>query len=118
MTPPMKKYNLAFLGFGNVGRALVQLLESKRAELREQYGIEFAFTGVASRRLGWHNNPAGYSAADLYGDASAFTARGTGWLVPPGEANMLGGLKDWLAASQAQVLFENTSLDPYTGQPA
>ncbi len=45
----MKNYNLAFLGFGNVGRALVQLLESKRGELRERYGVEFALTGVASR---------------------------------------------------------------------
>jgi homoserine dehydrogenase len=30
----------------------------------------------------------------------------------------LTALKDWLAASQADVLFENTSLNPYTGQPA
>src|SRR5262249_25704153 len=118
MTPPMKKYNLAFLGFGNVGRALVQLLESKRAELREQHGIEFVITGVASRRLGWHSNPAGYSASELNGDASAFTARGTGRLMLPDETDMLPGLKDWLAASRAQVLFENTSMNPYTGQPA
>ena len=114
----MKTYKLAFLGFGNVGRALVQLLESKRAELRESYGIEFAITGVASRRLGWHSNPAGYSAADLNGDATAFTARGTGRLIPPGEADLLAGLKDWLAACQADVLFENTSMNPHTGQPA
>ncbi len=114
----MKTYKLAFLGFGNVGRALVQLLESKRVELRESYGIEFAITGVASRRLGWHSNPAGYSAADLNGDATAFTARGTGRLIPPGEADLLPGLKDWLAACQADVLFENTSMNPHTGQPA
>ena len=30
----MPHYNLAFLGLGNVGRALAQLLESKRAEFR------------------------------------------------------------------------------------
>ena len=111
-------YKLAFLGFGNVGRALVQLLESKRAELRDRYGIEFAFTGVASRRLGWHANPAGYSAAELNGDGTAFTARGTGRVTPPDDGDQLPALKDWLAASQAQVLFENTSLNPHTGQPA
>jgi len=49
----MKQYNLCFLGFGNVGRALARLLALKSGELREQYGIEFKITGVASRRIGW-----------------------------------------------------------------
>ena len=49
----MKQYNLCFLGFGNVGRALARLLVAKSAELRELYGIEFRVTGVASRRIGW-----------------------------------------------------------------
>ena len=61
----MKTYNLAFLGFGNVGHALVQLLQSKRGELREKYGVEFALTGVASRRLGWHANAAGFPNSEL-----------------------------------------------------
>ena len=114
----MKKYNLAFLGFGNVARALVQLLDSKRAELRERYGVEFAFTGVASRRLGWHANPAGFSAADLIGEGTAFTNRG-GERKPQGpEDQTLAELGAWLATSQANVLFENTSMNPYTGQPA
>ena len=60
----MKKYNLAFLGFGNVGRALVQLLESKRGRAAPAaMALEFTFTGVASRRLGWHANPAGFAAS-------------------------------------------------------
>ena len=48
----MQKLNLCLLGFGNVGRALVRLLMSKSNELREQYGIEWKITGVASRRIG------------------------------------------------------------------
>jgi homoserine dehydrogenase len=109
----MPHYNLAFLGFGNVGRALVQLLESKRAELRQRYALEFAFTGVASRRLGWHANPAGYLAADLLS--------GRLDTQPPGRSRPAGdraALADWLATSEAGVLFENTSLNPHTGQPA
>ena len=114
----MKKYNLAFLGFGNVARALVQLLDSKRAELRERYEVEFAFTGVASRRLGWHANPTGFTADDLIGEGTAFTNRG-GEHKPQGAPDQtLAELRDWLAASQANVLFENTSMNPYTGQPA
>jgi len=109
----MTHYNLVFLGFGNVGRALVQLLDSKRAELRANYGIEFAFTGLASRRLGWHANPAGYSAAELlHGDLGTLIGRTQKPFTD------LGALEEWLKASQATVLFENTSMNPHTGQPA
>ena len=61
----MKQYNLCFLGFGNVGRALARLLVAKSAELREQYGIEFRVTGVASRRIGWLANRDGFDVAEL-----------------------------------------------------
>jgi homoserine dehydrogenase len=114
----VKKYNLAFLGFGNVGRALVQLLESKRAELRDRYGLDFAFTGVASRRLGWHANPAGYAASDLIGEGTAITIHGAGQKAQSTEEQSLADLREWLAASKANVLFENTSMNPHTGQPA
>ena len=114
----MKKYNLAFLGFGNVARALVQLLDSKRGELRERYGVEFAFTGVASRRLGWHANPAGFAAADLIGEGTTFTSHGAEHKPQGAEDQTLAELREWLAASQANVLFENTSMNPHTGQPA
>jgi homoserine dehydrogenase len=114
----MKNYNLAFLGFGNVGRALVQLLESKRAELRDQYGVTFAFTGVASRRLGWHSQPAGFAAHDLIGDGTGFTTQGAARWEAASDEQALAELRAWLAASQADVLFENTSMNPHTGQPA
>jgi homoserine dehydrogenase len=109
----MPHFNLAFLGFGNVGRALVQLLDSKRADLRDQYGLTFTFTGVAARRLGWHANPAGYRASDLL-NGRLDTQTGQ----PPRPFTDLAALADWLAASRANVLFENTSMNPHTGQPA
>lgn len=49
----MKTYNLCILGFGNIGRALAELLQEKADELRATYGIEWRITGVATRRLGW-----------------------------------------------------------------
>lgn len=109
----MAHYNLAFLGFGNVGRALAQLLESKRAELRERYGLEFAITGVASRRLGWHANPAGFSAAELAGGGLDTRPR-----LAHKPVTDLGALSEWLRTARADVLFENTSMNPHTGQPA
>ena len=101
----MKTYNLALLGFGNVGRALAGLLQSKRAELRKKYEIEWRITGVASRRLGWLANPDGFDVdALLAGDYQS----------PITSSN----IQDWLKASQADVLFENSSMNPHTGQPA
>jgi homoserine dehydrogenase len=97
--------NLALLGFGNVGRALVSLLERKRADLRDYYGIEYRLTGVATRRLEWIAAPEGLDASALL----------RGQTPPPSPAK---NVRDWLRASHANVLFEITSLNRETGQPA
>ena len=103
----MKTYNICFLGFGNVGRALTRLLVAKSAELREQYGIEWRITGVASRRIGWkaHSNEDGFDVGGLLSDQfeNAVSANGIG---------------PWLQEAKADVVFETTSLNPATGQPA
>src|SRR5262245_8677816 len=101
----MKHYRLCFLGFGNVGRTLARLLAAKRDELRESYGIDFTFAGVATRRMGW-----------LYGkDESEPTA-----FVEGGESfqHSADGINEWLGQARPDVLFETTSLNPQTGQPA
>jgi homoserine dehydrogenase len=103
----MPPINLCLLGFGNVGRALVRLLAEKRDELRQIYGIEFRITGVASRRLGWLASPDGLD------------------LDSPGDIETLSrltlsqsGIREWLEAAEAAVMFETTSLNPHSGQPA
>jgi homoserine dehydrogenase len=98
-------HNLALLGFGNVGRALVSLLEHKRAALRNAYGIDFRITGVATRRMGWIAAPDGLDAAALL----------RGQTPAPAGAN---DVRDWLRAARADILFEITSLNRQTGQPA
>ena len=103
----MKQYNLCFLGFGNVGRALARLLVAKSAELRELYGIEFRITGVASRRIGWLSNPHGFDVSTLLSS------------VPLAEHSSSGnGISDWLREAQPDAVFETTSLNPDSGQPA
>ena len=99
-------YNLCLLGFGNVNRTLVQLLENRAAELRDRYGIEYRVTGIASRRLGWIADPNGLCGAGA-------PARD----LPKANSN-LNNVRDWLAAARADVLFEATSLDVKNGQPA
>jgi len=99
----MKKYRLAFLGFGNVGRALARLLVSKSQELRDNYQIEWEITGVATRRMGWRASDAAIDVAKL--------------LANDDETGSELGINEWLARARPDVVFETTSLNPETGQP-
>src|SRR5258705_7897957 len=103
----MKQYNLCFLGFGNVGRALARLFVAKSAELRDQYGIEFRVTGIASRRIGWLANSNGFDVATLLSN------------VPFAEqSSTADNISEWLKAAQPDAVFETPSLNPDSGQPA
>jgi homoserine dehydrogenase len=103
----MKQYNLCFLGFGNVGRALARLFVAKSAELQDQYRIEFRVTGVASRRIGWLANSEGFDVSTLLANPAN--------LVQSSPAN---NISSWLQAARPDVVFETTSLNPDSGQPA
>lgn len=101
----MKKFNLSFLGFGHVGRALGRLLTTKSAELRDSYGVEWQITGVATRRMGWLADEKGIDISQLLANREF---KGTS----------VGGITEWLNVARPDVLFETTSLNPETGQPA
>ena len=100
----MKRYRLCFLGFGNVGRALARLLVSKSNELRESYRIEWEIAGVATRRMGWRASEDAMDVAKL--------------LAGNDETASAHGIDEWLAIAKPDVVFETTSLNPETGQPA
>jgi homoserine dehydrogenase len=102
----MRTYHLAFLGLGSVGRALARLLDRKADELKRNHGIACSVTGVATRRLGFQADAAGLDLSACMSSAG-------------GEPTALeDGLGAWLTACRADVLFEMTSLNPQTGQPA
>ncbi|MGH2386894.1 MAG: homoserine dehydrogenase [Chloroflexota bacterium] len=103
----MTAYRLCFIGFGNVGRALARLLIDQSTRLRDEYGIEWKLSGIASRRLGWLADPAGLDVAALL-DGS----------MPVAPAYEAGDVAHWLPAARADVLFEMSSLNAATGQPA
>ena len=103
----MKQYNLCFLGFGNVGRALARLLVAKSTELQKQYAIEFRVTGVASRRLGWLINSGGFDMSTLL--SNAYVAE---------QLSSADNISGWLKATRPDAVFETTSLNPETGQPS
>lgn len=105
----MTHYKLAFLGFGNVGRALARLLLQKEGELRQRYDLSFSTTGIATARHGMAINKQGIDlrrALEVqdYRELSA----------EPQPADML----DFIRCSEADVLFENSPVNYETGQPA
>jgi homoserine dehydrogenase len=86
---------------------LLRLLVSKETEVRRKYDVRWRLTGVATRRNGWVADPDGLNPlAVLNGH----------WPAPQvaGPRNV----SEWLEKSRADVLFEASSLDARTGQPA
>src|SRR3569832_571380 len=100
----MIQYRIGFIGIGNVGRALARLFVSKSAELRDRYGIEWEIAGVATRRMGWRASNDAIDVVKLL--------RGVD------ESSSGQGIDEWLAIAKPDVVFETTSLNPETGQPA
>lgn len=109
----IRSYNLCFVGYGNVNRTLVQLLEDRAQELRDRYGIEFRITGIASRRIGWIANPNGMNLP-----GASTPARELPHLKSLSGASQRSNVEEWLQAARADVLFEATSLNVENGQPA
>ena len=99
----MAHYKLAFLGFGNVGRALAELLISKETELKEKHNITFSVTGIATGRHGSVVNQEGINLASLSTDFGS---------------DSIADSFDFIQKSGADILFENTSVNHETGQPA
>ena len=93
--------------------------------MRDRYDISYRITGIASRRLGWIADPQGLDPnacverALLPADGQEASAEQP--VLPPKsrKANpQPANVNDWLAAARADVLFEATSLNVETGQPA
>lgn len=107
---PSRQYNLCIIGFGNVAKALVRLLQRKSADLRRVHGIEWKITGLASRSLGWIADPQGLNI-DEFMDGSNPS------LTQPAVFGVYG-VREWLQAARASVLFEASPLNRHNGQPA
>jgi homoserine dehydrogenase len=101
----IRTYNVGIVGLGNVGSALVALLQRKQTELADRYGIVWRVTAVASRRLGWLVATDGFTPTKLLtGDFS--------------EGRPVGNACSWMHAAKPDVVFEASSLNAETGQPA
>ena len=109
----MPHFNLALLGFGNVGQALAQLLQDKAADMHNQYGIETSITGIATGHHGMAINPHGLDIS------TAIELVKTGQNLD--SLNIAAAARDshtFIQESGADVLFETTPVNYDTGQPA
>lgn len=109
----MPHYNLALLGFGNVGQALARLLLRKQADLQSKYNLSFAVTGIATGRHGATIDPDGLDLERALGLVS--DAKG---LQSLSAAPVPDDAFDFIRRCGADVLFENTPVNYQTGQPA
>jgi homoserine dehydrogenase len=105
----MAHYRLAFMGFGNVGKALAKLFLSKQAELQQRYGITFSATGIASGKHGM--------AINLDGIDLEIAVR-TDDLSRLSNVQTPIDALEFIRQCGAEVLFENTPVNYETGQPA
>lgn len=105
----MRHVKLAFLGFGNVGKALARLFLDKQRELADIYQLTFSVTGIATSRHGMAIVPNGIDLNQML--------RTTDISLLNNQPAQKGSL-DFIRNCHADVLFENTPVNYGTGQPA
>ena len=109
----MPHFDLALLGFGNVGQALAQLLLRKQNDLKSQYDISFAVTAIGTGRHGAAIDPDGINLKQAINVMNSNASLDTLSTLPVP--------KDGLSLIKncgADVLFENTPVNYESGQPA
>jgi len=109
----VKEYRLALVGFGNVGQALVQLLETKQDVLRAEHGFSTRIVGIATLRHGMAIDPSGIDVND-----ALRIAKTGGDLSQLSTQPHPGTILNFIETVPADVLFENSPVNHQTGQPA
>jgi homoserine dehydrogenase len=110
----MNHYKLAFLGFGNVGQALAALLLRKQDDIKNQLGMTFSITGIATGSRG--------IAVDLDGidltQALELIQSGQSLNALSRHPLPITESLEFVQHCGADVLFETTPVNYETGQPA
>ena len=119
-------FDLILIGYGNVARRFVSLLDEQRATLARQYGTSTRIIGIATRRHGQVFSQRGVDAERALFPPSP--GRGFGGTSKPdpthGTRDTLAFLRDAIdksrvAARQRRlVVVETTTLDVDRGEPA
>ncbi len=108
----MSHHKIAFVGFGNVARALARLLIRKQAMLQKDYDITFSVSGIATGTHGCAVNPAGLDIQ------KALSLVESGQSIFPLSSFSVQDSLAVIRNSSADVMFENSPVNHATGQPA
>ena len=106
--------DLILIGFGNVARRFVSLLDEQRAALARQCGVSTRIVGIATRRHGQMYSPRGL-------DTTQVRVKKDPTSDPAGTPTFLHQAlhKSLLAARERRlVVVETTTLDVHRGEPA
>lgn len=109
----MSTLSIVFVGFGNVGKALARLLERKRSLLNSTYDFDYRITGIATGRHGLAIDKNGLPMEKILQQLDS------GGSIT--EFHQEAAVKDafeFIQASEADILFENSPVNHKTGQPA
>ncbi len=109
----MREVKLAFIGFGNVGQALANLLLEKSAELYERYQLSAKVVAIATGSHGQALAPAGINIPVALHRMAANQS-----LAELGSQDFEGDVLELIGQCGADVLFENTPVNYESGQPA
>lgn len=110
MTDPQR---LCLVGFGNVGRALAQLLLKKKEELAASYGLTAVVTGIITGAHGGAIDPEGIDLEEALGLVQS--GERLDRLASVDTPHMTG---DFIRVCPANFVFESTPVNHQTGQPA
>ena len=112
MTQDARQLNLAFVGFGHVGRAFSRLLLRRRSWLRKELGVECRVTGIASLDHGIAIDPAGIPLQNVLRSWKPGSS-----LVRFHNGPTCASIPDFVRQCGADVLLEMSVLS-LTGEPA
>ncbi len=108
----MTHYNLAFIGFGNVARALARLLERKSNLMKSKYNITYSVTGIATGSHGFAVNTNGLDVSKALELVESKQS-----IFPLSSFDVQDSLSV-IRYSNANLMFENSPVNTQTGQPA
>lgn len=112
MSRPPQEHRLALLGFGNVGQAFARLLLEKENALKEEKGVAFRVTGIATGSHGRVIDPEGIELE------RALSLRQSGDNLDGISSFPIKDSQSFISDVPAHVLFESTPVNYQTGQPA
>ena len=107
-----EQYQLALLGFGNVGQAFARLLQEKQDRLKEEHDLTWQVTGIATGSHGIALDPQGIHVG------RALEQVGSGGDLGALSTKPVSDSETFIRECGADVLFETIPVNYDSGQPA